>query len=346
MNRRRILVALAILVPLAIFGAAKWATRFRPVRVGVLPKQPRYLPVLRASDRYVVAGDRTIYSCFDLQTGARTTLQNQGIAPVGAWMVRRTGDVTGRWQLELTAPNGATRAYGCGDVGFNIAPSSGARPNWQVENLAIQRLRVSTANNRLELLDGYHYLRWNLTSGALERQTALQQSDPLENADDRDAESFALTRDGKRALAPVEKTLVWRSTRNGEVLVRVPLRGVTSFRTVRVSPFGTFALYSVDMTGSVARWRVVDAQTGRALWSFDLFSDDDFAPFAPDETRIALPLRYPPRWEIRDLATGQLLRTLPLAHGAGSEANLGAFSPDGATLYSVAGGVLYRQRAR
>ena len=353
MNRRRILIALAILTPLALFGAAKWATRWRPVVVGATLGRTRHSPLVRASARYVVAGDRTSYTRFDLQTGARVALQNGGmartsatkrggIAPTGAWAVERTVNSKGHWKLILTAPDGAARAYSCGGAGFDLPPGSGPIPNWEVENLAAQRLRVSPAGNRLELLDGYHYWRWNLASGALERQIALEQPDPLGNADDRDAESFALTRDGERAVFPVEKTLVWRSMRSGAVLTRVPLGGVPHFRAARVSPLGTYALFDANLTGATARWRVVETRTGRVLWSFDVGSSEEIAPFAPDETRIAVPLSQSKIWQIRDLATGKIIGTLPLV----PDTNAAAFSPDGATLYSIAGGVLYRQRAR
>ena len=63
---------------------------------------------------------------------------------------------------------------------------------------------------------------------------------------------------------------------------------------------------------------------------------------APDDKQLAVPKTKRHCWEIHDSKTGVLLHTLPMISGVYT----GAFSPDGATLYSVANGVLYKQRAR
>lgn len=91
----------------------------------------------------------------------------------------------------------------------------------------------------------------------------------------------------------------------------------------------------------IDRYHVIESSTGNTLCelessAFSLYS----SAISPDEKRIALPLSG--QWQVRDLKTGQLLRALPLVPNTVS----GAFSPDGNTLYSVADGVLYRQRAR
>ena len=89
-------------------------------------------------------------------------------------------------------------------------------------------------------------------------------------------------------------------------------------------------------------WNVHDAHSGRLLWQYQLEEHIRERAIAPDESVIALPFPAREQWEIRDLKSGEPLRTLPLVPALQSA----TFSPDARTLYSLAGGVLYRQRAR
>ena len=87
-----------------------------------------------------------------------------------------------------------------------------------------------------------------------------------------------------------------------------------------------------------------ETRAGRLLWKFDLPTIDTnvIIAFTPDEKTIAIARPDLRAWELRDIQTGQIIRTLPLVPAT----ECAAFSPDGAALYCVAGGTLYRQRAR
>ena len=110
-----------------------------------------------------------------------------------------------------------------------------------------------------------------------------------------------------------------------------------------LSSFGAYAWYE-DRTPAAPDTRrvVVEARTGRALWKFD--RDDPSDPlFSPDEKWLFIARNSPQKWEMRDTATGKIVRTMPRIDAA----QFGGFSPDSRTFYSLTPtGVLYRQRAR
>ena len=188
-------------------------------------------------------------------------------------------------------------------------------------------VRVSPARDSVELFFNERYFRWQQNSRRLERAFTVDVFTTFPPA---------LTRDGHLLVAPTMREIVFFSTRSARPQQRVPLQAVKSYEYMRPSPFGTYTLY--DAAGDS---KVVDSQTGRVLWQFgdiSLFS----VAFSPDEKVMAVPRKERKLWELRDLRTGKILRTLPMKSGIESS---GAFSPDNSTLYSVAGGVLYRQRA-
>ena len=202
-----------------------------------------------------------------------------------------------------------------------------------VQELSPDCVRISPDKNRLEMLLVERYFRWNLKSHRLERDVSLRELGVSMTA--------TIARDGESIVSPNFGLIKIASTKTGQSPRIVPLQGVRSFESMRVSPLGYYALYDAPGTIGPSRFNVVDVQTGRALWQFDLDSLRDYAEFSSDEKWLALPLTQRKIWQIRDTKTGKFLRTLPLVPGAHG----GAFSPDGATLYSVANGILYRQRA-
>ena len=353
MNRRRFLIALAILVPLALFGAAKWASRWRPVRVGAMvgaPKNPA--PTLRVTERAVLAchnyGVCTRFDLTaDLNAAARRKVRRQTVARDGTWtaaLVSRPNAelqpaLTPKLELALTR-DGATRAYPIPNLTITTGEAG-----FEARALNERTLRVSPELNRVEMVLFTSYYRWNLATRALERRTALPMVGFGSVNGFIEENVVALARDGESVCLLNSHFIEWRSARDGRTLRRFPVRGmrptnVTSDQ-IQVSTFGALALLNVPVKGvNSKRWQVVNARTGAALWRFDLDALSARAVIAPDETVLALPRARD--WQIRDAHTGAILRTLPLV----PDANAAAFSPDGATLYSIANGILYRQRAR
>ena len=111
---------------------------------------------------------------------------------------------------------------------------------------------------------------------------------------------------------------------------------------IQVSNYGALSLYNVEIGGqNSAQWNVISTANGRVLWNFTLASPTNRAVFSDDEKWLALTCDNL-RWEICNSQNGALARKLPRVPNM----RAAAFSPDGNTLYSIADGVLYRQRAR
>ncbi len=331
MNRRRFLIALAIIIPLVLFGVAKNAASWRPVKVGRLFTSRAPAPVydfeIQASRHYVIAGG-FLQTIFDLRTGEARTFA-QGVSGDRAGL-REFSALTQR-QLRVYGEDGQPRFY---DLPASIYLE---RDETQTPWITAPRDNVSIAAPRdaawIELFWESHYYRWDESSRKMTRSREFIFGKTCWEA---------LSRDGETLICAGYKSIERFSTRTAHQIGSVALVGLRPSLQARMSAFGSYALYDSQRNG-ITHWRVVDTASGRIRWNFDLEGQQfNAAALSSDETIIALPLASRKRWEIRELRTGNTLRTLPLVPGA----QIGTFSPDGATLYSIANGVLYRQRAR
>jgi len=86
MNRKRWFITLAVVLPLALFGAAKWATRWRPIAVG---RVEGVYAINGVSNRYLsVYNGKTGSGLFDLKTGAQTNMNAlSGLADDWIWSI-------------------------------------------------------------------------------------------------------------------------------------------------------------------------------------------------------------------------------------------------------------------
>ena len=323
MNRRLVLIALAIALPAAVFVPAKIAASWRPVPLGALPfvGAASQSALVTASSNVVIAGGNpsgTVW--FDLTTRrARGRRSNEGLTKEGATPWEVTGSPP---QLELL------------DDGKRVAyplPLTAVR---QIDGSTL----VAQKADRVELLTRNRYCRWNAGSRELERDIGWGGGALWADA--------AATRDGENIVAIGGGRIAFFSTRDGRTTRRVavaPGAGET-YRPTQVSVYGAYALYeTVNMGALTRRADVLDAATGRRRWSFQKSNGTgDRTVMSPDETRLAQANSARKIWQIYDLKSGALSRTLPLVPGA----RAAAFSPDGQTLYSVANGTLYLQRAR
>ena len=331
MNRRRLLVALAVMVPLALFIPSKIAASWRPVMLARIappassnngtPAGSSACDDMRASTRAVVIA----------HSGARFDLASRAVQPLFKTGVLANGD--GEWRIEadgaprLLVRKGQTpeRAY---PLPADYVPNSMVLPPPN-----FNRARVIANETRVELLIGQNYFRWDAVVGQLERAF-----DVTPNA----RENQAVTRDGEHIVSADLWQIQTLSTLTGEVVKRVTLSPAqTKNEAVYISNFGKYALY-VPPDSNAMIWQVVETATARVLWTFKAANFYGTAIFSPDEKWLATTRGDRKNWEIRDARTGAILRTLPLVPGA----QTGAFSPDGGALYSLADGTLYRQRAR
>ena len=311
MKRRRLFFALAIFVPLAIFGAAKWATRWRPIVIGRIGAND----INGVSNRYLSTG-----SCvFDLNKGTQINIKAQsGVTDDWIWSIET------RVRPRLTLRKD--------DLSFTyFMPRLDKRDDFTADGgLSVSALVVAPERNCVQLLLGSRYYQWNLQSRSLERDFQI----PIIYG------AFcAFSRDGKTLVQAGRYAVATFSTLTGRTLTYRPGNPRLQFgmATFGISAYGSYIIaHNLD-----GNFDVEGTRDGHVLWQFD---PTCVPVFSPDETLTALPLEDKGLWEIRETKTGHLIRTLILVPG--TPGGYGAFSPDNSTLYSVANGVLYRQRAR
>ncbi len=334
MKRRLFLFALAVALPAALFLAAKRAAHWRPVAVSrINNSQPGYVWIAAISPRYLVARDGVPSDVlFDLQTGKQRPLEREGIATAGAWRWKVEPE---REQLVLREADKPAVRYNARDAASDFA---GKPFHWVFKDV-----RVSEQKDRVELLLDERYYRWSKSSRRLERQIQFDVAD----GNDR-----ALSRDGETIITAGYQAITTTSTRDGHTVQRRPFAGFRIFGWSELSPFGSYAFYPTfddSKAHGPEVLRLIETRSGRVLWTLDGQAYAGFdAFFSADEKWIAMPVNRSNQWQIREVATGRFIRNLPLVSTSilMRGAPKGAFSPDKATLYSVADGVLYRQRAR
>lgn len=316
---RLFLLALAALFPLAPLSSAQTTASWKPTKVVRLVHDSTdyWEQNVEASERVVSAFGLE----YDLKSGRADNAKGQ-ILGVGEWTWLLYGGLNSRLELR----NG------------DEAPLHFASPVKLSNDYYPALARLSLATNRVEMVSQGHYLRWQKTPPRLQLHTKLAQTKGV----------LTISPDGTKIIDARETEIVEISTKLGRVTKRIVLTQTdTTTRNPRLSPYGSTVIYQAPQPKyaqfSTSHRRVIDAASGRTLWRFNSDSATyNGILFSLDEKSIALPLFARKIWELRDLKTGAVLRTLPLIPNC----DAGAFSPDGATLYSVANGVLYKQRAR
>ncbi len=346
MNRRHLLIALAVVTPIAAFIPAKIAASWRPIKMGVVEnKKLRYHLnfTVRASRATVVVGGGSLgWNRFDCDTKARRVMEHE------TWLQGRSlklrSDSKGVLQL-LVGAAAAPLSYAVPGI-FMPGYPPGNGDNTEAQEFSLQTLRVSPSLNRIEMFLSGVYFRWNQTTRRIERVVDIGVKGKLSGVETVGPQNWALARDGESIVLPTTEAISWFSTRSGQRTARLALplfRGFTGTTNLpQLSVYGNYALYRTQATGSTAQVHLFSTRAARPLWSVPVTNVGASAAFARDEKSVALPQEAQGQWEIRDLATGKILRTLPLVPGT----QAAAFSPDNSTLYSLANGVLYRQRAR
>ncbi len=353
--KRRLIIALAVALPLVIFGAAKNVVSWRPVVADIDAENVVFSPSPTPGWQTALTKTNVNSVC---QSGAIDSIRlfsrsNPGFPypnqfseyvrmntkfphdSVGVML-----DGTWKWHIELGAYE---FMFGSQDFHYNDVPGELKHPTLFLSeghsgpstySIPLPTLSegegspdmisVSPADNHVDLVLSGRYFRWNKKSTELERNIVLPPVRP-------DQSSYvALSRDGETLVHSVDSDIRTISTRTGRILKTLPTHG----SAIALSPFGN---YAICRTASV-----IDIHNGRESWRFEMEIVESYLVFSSDEKLVAIPVVNRKQWEIRDLKTGELLRTLPLLPGVTN----GQFSPDNSMLYSVTNGVLYRQRAR
>lgn len=336
MNRRTILIALAIVVPVAIFVAAKIAASWRPVAVARVNSDDWIFPMPAAATARAVLITPAWGTAkfFDLRSGASRISSREGIA-LGEAALWQLGRNKSQQQLVIRRDGHTPRAYKMPAPAF--AATFGTRSNG-----IYMPPQVTINGGHINLLVGQWFCRWNSESGQLERARTCDIDGTFdENALALDGETIVNTQMKTNTAGFVSREVSTVSTRTGQRVPRFPV-GNPGLFDLKLSPTGAYAISQPGNAPALTQWDIYDTATGKRLWSLPLNQTMETVVFSPDEKWVAVERTLRQIWEIRDARTGQVLRTLPLYYDTIS----GGFSTDGATLYSVADGVLYRQRAR
>ena len=327
MNRRNFLIALAVALPVAVFVPAKIAASWRPVAVGDTTSRTNSSTSIVVGPQVVLIWDEIgKVTPFDLATGKRSSQKIQGVCKDGLATWSHT---EGKYPQLLITRNGKTHVYNLpGDISGRLKESS-------------DYAKVLDAPDRIELLYEDRYYRWKPGIAKCQLELRCDEMD-FEQAD------ASITHDGQSIVDARNEgyrgTVAWFSTSDGRLARRVATATSARYGADYLSNFGSYSIYTkrVPRSETPQKWEIVDTTNGRVLWSCLRPTEADFLAISPDETRVAISRLFARRWEIRDLRSGKIIRTLPLVPNTHDS----AFSPDGATLYSIANGVLYRQRAR
>ena len=349
MPLRRRLFAVAALLLVAGFGLAKWAARWRPVKIGALEKQGRLyyadLAVYAAPGAIVAGGGPLGWKRFDLPSGAARPLQHETLLEADGRTLQLHDDAKGVTQLRLNAPGAAPASYALPGFSMPNYPPGNGR-NTEAVAFSRRTIHVSPKLNRIEAFFDGVYFRWNAATGQLERTANIRDVAPLSPVDLMGFQPYAIARDGEAVIMVTRDGFARFSTRSGKRVARLQIPQIRGFLgeadRPELSDCGSYVVTRTRQNGASPRVTLFGTDTVRPLWSAQVSNLNAVVAFAPDEKTFALADRTRQQWQIRDVRNGALLQTLPLA----PQTVAAAFSPDGGALYSLAGEALYRQRAR
>lgn len=197
-----------------------------------------------------------------------------------------------------------------------------------------QCLRILPDQNRVVAMNYSELVEWKFREGTLKRRFHLSGLE-----DNVSSGLLVLSHDAKRFVSTNERCFLTGDTATGKILSRTPARGEGFFDGVELSPHGRYGMFNRRIEPT--KHEIVETATGKILWELNGPSSG-FGLRAMSDDETTLIVAAGKEWQVRSFATGEVLRRLPLVPGG----TLAALSPDGATLYSVANGILYRQRAR
>ena len=330
MNQRLWLV-LGVLIPL-LFGGWAWQAgrrtpafgpQWQPHKLGLFYEatHPVNPDLLLSANRDVVQSENYI---FDLKTGRGRYCLYGGISEdeTGLWELDK--DAKGAMHLKVTQ---VKRAFA-----YNVPGATAKAISVAIGDQS--GIAFYERGDRLWLLTNSHLYLWKKHAAPLQKTLKISN----------DGEGTGVIDQAGKTLIYVDiNAITRRSLPDGKVLGSVvPQSGDAQW--MAASGYGRYAIYGTPKEASsrALNWTVNDIATGRIKWNFETPDEGTPTVFFANDTRLLLAVPARQRWEVRDAATGQVLRRLPLVPGT-----LGAIvSPDGGTLYSVANGVLYRQRAR
>ncbi len=342
--KRSSLLIFVLIVPIVVLGwTARSVTLWRPVALVKVAPFTAILPAL-SSGNYVSLTN-IVYPPRSTQVKTictRVEVHNDEISASRFSGEQAAGTNNNfLWHIDFTVyePNCGTLPCELPAERFRVTPC-----RLEVRNKSSQRtfqylakgfsdygpqVHISPEQNRVVLLSGKTIVEWDYQTGKLKHQREIKSI--------AQSTRSALSSDGRSFVLAVSKGFQIGDVATG-VTRKVSFQGVSFPQSAELSPHGK---YGVLDQKSAKRFKVVESATGKPLWGFSAPTGaPDGWTISDDEKTIFV--RQSRNWQVHDLKSGELLRELPLVP------NVCACTPssDGATLYSVANGVLYRQRAR
>ncbi|BCM91093.1 hypothetical protein IAD21_02957 [Abditibacteriota bacterium] len=352
MNRRLFLVGAALSTPLGLGWWAKSVASWRPVTVGKVGTQkdeqqlvisPQQVLFTRGEFPWRINSIQEHCTLFDLKSGLGQPIHLSkpciiDVKDDNSWCFHVGLDGDRFWYLCWDAGTRTGHVEVENGENGNIAKRfSFDLPNLKDNQLVT--LRNAAREDRELFLCQSHIYSWDAQNARLKQTVKFE-----------DSVGAILSRDTHTFIAYDLHGFKIGDARSGKIEKRIPFQNFYFFRSLCFSPYGQYAL--CERPTSPSSLRVVRVATGKPLWSFDVaidtppwnFSNDinNSANWLVTDDEQSILVRRDKDWEVRDLGTGDLLYCLPLVPST----SVTALSPDGTTLYSVAGGILYRQRAR
>ncbi len=338
MNRRFLIALAAIVVPIPL-RLAHAAPDEQPVKVALIAPPnanghhlagPAISFGIRASEHEIIfptinKADDLESKLFNFKTKTVRPLEAEGIVAGG----------NGEWHfVGGAAPYLAVRQGASAERPYAFPVEDFEELNAMPTDLYQDSATVAANDERVEMVVGAHYYRWNVKTRALEMNVNCDMESGLENK--------SIARDGESIINADLSEISVLSTETGQFTRhdKVPHAGADG---AHISAFGAYCVYEPVTNSQEQIWSVLDTATAGELWKFTLDNwQKDVVLFSPDEKYLIIGRGDRQIWEFHDVKTGEILKTLPMVAGA----NYAAFAPDGEMLYSVANGVLYQQSAR
>lgn len=326
MKRRYFLIAFGLAVPLCLGLWAKKAASWRPVEIARFP-----LNTGSEERQTVVSGHEAVQTFYDPAKGETTTgvLWNdatgkeqlfsfRGRHLVGMqngyfWHSRVSFEGNTPFSIDLKLPDGREKFFIYRNLTYD-----------QPDN---KTLRVLPGQNRVVVLDSYGLVEWTLRDAKFKHAIGMASNG-----------ARALSRDGRTFFVAGTTLVEIGDATTGKGIKRIPHHVLAWDEQFAFSPYGHYILFEESL---LRNYVVVDAVTGHKLWKFRI-PNGSFPLYCISDDEQTVFIAQAKEWQVRDLKTGVLRRRLPLVPGV----TVAACSPDASTLYSVANGVLYRQRAQ
>ncbi len=238
------------------------------------------------------------------------------------WRIDAPNWDNNRFTLKFKTPDGRRHRYH-------------GKADLKLASFLVADVRVFPHSNRVICLADSILNAWDLRTGRLIRRRKANSGDyGTLSHNGRIIYSFDNS-DEKQCIQIL-------SARTGKIMREVRLQSTTYCHSADFSANGRFIIAHQVTPDGKGVSAVLQTATGQRLWDFhENEVNPSFNWVASNDERVIF-VRAGTQWQVRDFQTGTLLRRLPCV----SNVQAAASSPDGSMLYSIAGGVLYRQRAR